>query len=220
MALGLLPGIPLFDGLAPPPLYRWVHPPAPLAPENTPPDSLSAGVPLTPGGSPAKDVVTGDGQVLVQLPQGVFATMPGQTSVRIEITPVNPATVPALPPRITVQGNVYRITTAYEPSGATATAVSPFGVQLRYPVDATMVAYNPGNGWQLLSTIPESAYLEVLGQGVTGSGLFAAVLTGVAPVKPARVPSWAFAATGVALVLAGLPALLARRRPRAAGPPE
>lgn len=217
MALGLIPGIPLFDGLAPPPLYRWVNPPAPLRSENKAPNSQTELVPLMAAGSQSEAVGTEDGQVLVQLPLGAFPAAAGQTSVRIAITPVDPAAAPALPAGETVQGNVYRIDAAYEPSGETATALSPFSVTLAYPVDATKVVYNPGTGWQVLTTQPLSASLELFGEGATGPGLYAAVLTGVAPVKPARVPSWVFAAVGVALVLVAVPTLLGRRRAGAAG---
>ncbi|MGH2718022.1 MAG: hypothetical protein ACRDJU_05540 [Actinomycetota bacterium] len=210
MALGLVAGVPLFDGLTPPPLYRWVDPPAPLAPENNAPNSQAQVVPLPV--ATAANVGTFDGQVAVQLPAGAFAPAPGQTGVRVDLEPVGPGGVPRPPPGQSVQGNVYRVAVTYEPSGQTATALSPFNVQLRYPVQATKVAYNAGNGWQLLNTISEPASQELLGTGVRGSGLVAAVLTGVAPVKPARVPSWAFLAIGAALVLVALPTLVGRRR--------
>lgn len=219
VASGLVAGVPLFDGLAPPPLYRWVVPPAVLRAENRAPSSASGTVSLEAGGSPSQDVATEDGQVDVQLPEGAFGPAPGQSAVRISVAPVDPAAAPALPPGESFQGNVYRIGATYVPSGETATVLSPFRVELRFPVDATKVVYNPGNGWQVLGTIPEPSALALIGSGATGPGLFAAVLIGVPPAKPAQVPAWVFLAVGVALVLVAVPTVVGRRRVRAATSP-
>jgi hypothetical protein len=219
VALGLVAGIPLFDGLAPPPLYRWVNPPAPLRGENLPPDGLAQALPLAAGATPAQDVATEDGQVLLALPDAAFAPEPGQAWVSITVRPVDPTRAPRTPPGTVVQGNAYRIDLTYEPSGSPATATAAFGVQLAYPVDATRVAYNGGSGWQLLPTVQEPAAQEVFGRGATASGWYAAVLTGVPPAAPSRVPPWAYAAAGAALLLAAVPALSRRRASPREPPP-
>src|SRR2546428_12010788 len=72
VALGLLAGIPVFDGLAPPPAYRWVHPPPELRAGNRAPASGSAMVPLTESGSAAASVSTPHDQGPTILPCGGF----------------------------------------------------------------------------------------------------------------------------------------------------
>src|SRR5260370_13566848 len=68
VALGLLAGIPVFDGLAPPPAYRWVRPPSELRAGNRAPASVSATVPLTETGSASALVSTPDDQLQVPNP--------------------------------------------------------------------------------------------------------------------------------------------------------
>ena len=213
VALGLLVGIPVFDGLAPPPAYRWVRPPSELRAGNRAPASVSATVPLTGTGSAAALVSTPDDQVQVSIPAGAFPPAAGQNALGVDIQPLDPAQVPAPPAGMVIQGNADRITIADVPSGATPTAVQPVDVTLRYPVDATSVILSDGAGWQVLPTTLESAALAV-DATTTRFGIFAAASTGVTPSRPRRTPAWAYAAAGAALLAAGIPTLMARRRPQ------
>ena len=217
VALGLLAGIPAFDGLAPPPAYRWVHPPSELRAGNRPPAPASATVPLTDTGSAAALVSTPDDQVQVSIPAGAFPPAAGQNALEVSIQPLDPAQVPAPPAGMAIQGNAYRITVAAVPSGATPTAVQPVDVTLRYPVDATSVILSDGAGWQVLPTTLESAALAV-DATTTRFGIFAAASTGVTTSPPKRTPAWAYAAAGAALLAAGIPTLMARRRPQPPAP--
>ena len=217
VALGLLAGIPAFDGLAPPPAYRWVHPPSELRSGNRPPAPASATVPLTDTGSAAALVSTPDDQVQVSIPAGAFPPAAGQTALGVDVQPLDPAQVPAPPAGMIIEGNAYRITVAYVPSGVTVTAVQPVDVTLRYPVDATTVILSDGAGWQVLPTTLESAALAV-DATTTRFGIFAAAGTSVTS-RPRRTPAWAYAAAGAALLAAGIPTLLARRRPQPPPPP-
>jgi hypothetical protein len=210
VALGLLTGVPLFDGLAPPPAYRWVHPPSELRAGNKPPSSAAATVPLTDAGSAAAIVSTPDGQAQVSIPAGAFPPAPGQNALGAAIQPLDPAQVPPPPAGTAIQGNAYRISVVYVPSGATATAVQPVDVTLRYPVDATQMILLSGSAWQVLPTTLESAALAV-DAATTQFGVFAAASTGVTPSRPRRTPAWAYAAAGAALLAAGIPTLAARR---------
>ncbi|HWD71100.1 MAG TPA: hypothetical protein VG779_01115 [Actinomycetota bacterium] len=219
VALGLLAGIPLFDGLAPPPAYRWVHPPPELRAGNRAPASVSATVPLTDTGSAAAVVSTPDDQVQVSIPASAFPPAAGQTALAVDIRPLDPAQVPPPPAGMTIEGNAYRITVASVPSGATATAVQPVDVTLRYPVDATSVILSADGGWQVLPTTLESAALAV-DATTTRFGIFAAASTGVTPSRPRRTPAWAYAAAGAALLAAGIPTLMARRRPQPSPSPQ
>src|SRR5438105_3280412 len=211
-ALGVLVGIPVFDGLAPPPAYRWVRPPSELRAGNRAPASVSATVPLTGTGSAAALVSTPDDQVQVSIPAGAFPPAAGQNALEVDVQPLDPARVPAPPAGTAIQGNAYRITVAGVPSGATVTAVQPVDVTLRYPVDATSVILLTDAGWQALPTTLESAALAV-DATTTRFGIFAAAGAGVTS-RPRRTPAWAYAAAGAALLAAGIPTLLARRRPQ------
>ena len=213
VALGLLAGIPVFDGLAPPPAYRWVHPPPELRAGNSSPASASATVPLTDTGSAAAVVSTPDDQVQLSIPAGAFPSAAGQNALGVNVQPLDPAQVPGPPAGVDIQGNAYRITVAYVPSGATPSAVQPVDVTLRYPVDATSVILLTDAGWQALPTTLESAALAV-DATTTRFGIFAAASIGVTPSRPRRTPAWAYAAAGAALLAAGIPTLMARRRPQ------
>jgi hypothetical protein len=206
VALGLTAGIPLFDGLAPPAAYRWVRPPTELRSGNKIPASASATIPFTA----ASVVSTPDDQVRVSIPADAFPPAPGQTGLGITIRPLDPGQVPPPPPGIAIQGNAYRITVASVPSGATATALQPVDVVLRYPVDATQVILLAGGGWQTLATTLESAALAV-DATTTQFGVFAAASTGAPASRPRRTPAWAYLAAGAGLLAAGAPTLVARR---------
>ena len=212
VALGLLAGIPVFDGLAPPPAYRWVRPPSELRAGNRAPASVSATVPLVGTGSAAALVSTPDDQVQVSIPAGAFPPSAGQSALEVDVQPLDPARVPAPPAGTAIQGNAYRITVAGMPSGATVTAVQPVDVTLRYPVDATSVILLTDAGWQALPTTLESAALAV-DATTTRFGIFAAAGPGVTS-RPRHTPAWAYAAAGAALLAAGIPTIIARRRPR------
>jgi hypothetical protein len=211
VALGLRAGVPLFDGLAPPPAYRWVRPPPELRSGNKAPASASATVPLTDAGSAAAVVSTADDQAQVSLPAGAFPPVAGQTGLGVAIQPLDPVQVPAPPAGTAIEGNPYRITVAYVPSGSTATAVQPVDVMLRYPVDATQMILFTGSTWRLLPTTLESAALAI-DATTTQLGVFAAASTEVTPARPRRIPAWAYAAAGVALFAAGVPTLASRRK--------
>ena len=208
-AMGVRPGLPLLDGLAPPPLYRWVSPPAELRRDNKAPAPVVTDVDLTASGTPAALVATADSQVELDLPTGAFAAQPGQTSVRVSVQPLDPASVTPPPAGLAIQGNAYRIDATYQPAGTPATPTASVDVALRYPVDATQALLLSGGAWQLLATTPESSAETVVGHA-GGFGVFAAALAGAAPARPARAPAWAYAAAGLGLLAAGIPLL--RRR--------
>ena len=212
-ALGFLPAVPLLDGLAPPPAYRWVRPPPELRRNNQAPAALAASVTLTASGSQAADLATSDQQVQLNLPAGAFPPAPEQVALSVTVQPLDPAALPPPPAGIAVQGNAYRIAVAYVPSGATATAVQPVDVILRYPVDATRVILLARGEWQFLPATLQSAALSIAAT-TRELGVFAAA--GAAGLsRPARTPAWAYAAAGLALLAAAVPTLLRRTRPGA-----
>ena len=108
---------PLLDGFIPPAPYRWVDPPPELANSNLPPASGKTRILIGPQGSAAAFFATDDAQVTLNVPKGAFPARPGNDAVVVTIEPVDPASVGALPGRLSVKGNVYLIAAAYRPTG-------------------------------------------------------------------------------------------------------
>ena len=115
------PLLPLFDGLAPPPPYRWVKPPPELASSNEQPASITREAPLGPEGSPFLNVTPEDAQAVVVMEAGAVAANPPDTSVRVAVTPHDSGTLGGLPPGLTAVSNAYEVAITYQPSGAVPT---------------------------------------------------------------------------------------------------
>lgn len=147
---GPLPVHLLYDGLAPLPPYRWVHPPSDRAGDNQRPAPRTGMIPLDAPGSRAGEVDTDDDQALVTFPAGAIAVRAGETSVRIVITPLDPATVAPVPAGRRFEGNAYRVEATYVASATPAVLTRPVTVVLRYAVHGTAVLQSDGGGWKSL----------------------------------------------------------------------
>jgi hypothetical protein len=117
------PLLPLFDGLAPPPPYRWVKPPPETAADNEQPAAAEKEAPLGPEGSPFINVTPEDGQALVVLEAGAVAAHPPDTSVRVSVVPHDAGTLGHLPDDLSPAGNAYLVLVTYQPSGAPVAAI-------------------------------------------------------------------------------------------------
>ena len=89
----------LLDGMAPLAPYRWLRPPSELARGNQLPAAGAATLALGPSGVPAASVATDDGQATVSLNDNVIGPQAGESSVRVMITPIDPASVAPPPAR-------------------------------------------------------------------------------------------------------------------------
>jgi hypothetical protein len=148
---------PLLDGLAPPPPYRWVNPPAELAASNRPPASTRFTVSLTASGSQLGAFSTSDGQLNLVLSEGAVPARPGQTGVEVAVDPVDPATLGPVPAGLVGAGNAYRIQASYRPSGERVEALGgQSSIGLVYPLLSTAVA-DPG-GHVVLSSADGRAW--------------------------------------------------------------
>jgi hypothetical protein len=114
---------PLFDGFHPP-AYRWVKPPKQFAAGNVPPTPAQATVALQPAGSDAGRVFTPEGQALLTLEAGTIAPHPPDTSVDLSLTAFDATTLGRLPPTLELEGNAYRVTFTYRPSGVDVTGLA------------------------------------------------------------------------------------------------
>lgn len=195
---------PLFEGIGPPPAYRWVKPPAALASNNVPPKPNDTDIPLTPTGSQQSGAQSEDNQVVLNLaPNAVPAHAP-DTSIRIHIEPLDPGTLGPVPPDVRANGNAYRVTITYQPSGTPVTSLTaPGNILLTIPLPAAgllssadgrswtdigkqTVPGQPivggpfnGPGWFLGTTHPQSASTSSGGGGGSTGVIVVAVLVGV-----------------------------------------
>jgi len=163
----------LYDGLAPLPPYRWVHPPAERASDNQAPQLGTGTITFGPSGSRAAEVATGDDQALVTFPQSVIAPRSGAPSVKVVITPLDPATVAPAPNGQRFDGNAYRIEANYATSAEPVILSGPVTVVLRYPVHGTLICRFTDPGWKTLPTNRFDGSQQVLANS-DGLGIFVA----------------------------------------------
>jgi len=205
---GARPVRPIFDGLAPPAPYKWVSPPPDIASGNSPPASAGESLPLKSGGTDETSVATADGQATLILPQGAFTASVSNTSVRIDITPKDPARYGSPPSRLSYSGNAYEMRATYEPSGTSATPALNVTVLLSYPITATQIVLRSGSGWTTVPTTSVAASLQVFAK-TKSVGVFAAV----GPGTSNSLRWWTLGiASGIAAVLGLAFGLRERRR--------
>ena len=192
---GLVPTRPLYDGTAPPPPYRWVKPPSDLADTNQPPDAGSGTVAFTNGESANTTVPTNDGQAIVAFQQGSFKPLAGQTSAKVTITPIDPATVGPSPAGYDYDGNAYRVNATYAPSG-TAAEIAPTTcptntqttttkcptVVLRFPLFGTELFRYDDTAWTHLEAHTSPTSLQVFAD-TPKLGVFAVAGVSLPPVR-------------------------------------
>jgi hypothetical protein len=188
---------PLLDGTGPLQAYRWVSPPPDLAPTNVAPDPLTFSLPLRADGVQGGGPSSKDGQITVIVATGAIAAHDTDTSVRFDVTPVDPGTLKEPGHGLAAFGNVYRIDATYLPSGSPVrTLAGSLDVVLVYPITVTLhtakheiASSANGKLWtvrkgndfvaaqQVEAVVPELGYVVVAG------------IPGPAPVIASPVPS-------------------------------
>ena len=140
---------PLFDGAGGTLPYQWVNPPAIFKPTNVKPAAGRTTVPIQNGHSFAVTVTTPDQQFLATLLEGAIPPEAGATAVVATVTPLDPATLGAVPSGLVPDGNAYRLQLAYQPSGNAVVRLdkqSP--LQLSIPSPATTMLFSAdGRTW-------------------------------------------------------------------------
>jgi hypothetical protein len=149
---------PLFEGIGPAPPYQWVDPPPEFASGNVKPHAAVREVALTATGSPLTSLSSGDAQVVVNIPDGAVPPRPGDTAVAVTFEPLAPKQFAAPPVGLRADGNVYRVTFAYKPSGQVLDAVpqgkeGSFVMGLPEPGVALLWSAD-GKRWERLATQP------------------------------------------------------------------
>jgi hypothetical protein len=212
-AWAVTPGF--YDGFSPPQPYNWVCPP-PQAGANQAPTTGHDVVKVIDGISEASSAFTDDGQVVMGFLPGSFDAK-GATTVTVDITPVT--TCPQ-PPGLRFVTNTYAIT-------ATAPLVMPATLVMRYSnlvVDPSYVyrAASLSGPWtnigansqaQLWTIDTKTDHLSYFAAGFPSNAVSSGARSANNQILPAVV-----AALIVAVLLAGVPLSIVRRRSAARRP--
>jgi hypothetical protein len=147
---------PLFEGIGPAPPYQWVDPPSQFAAGNVKPHADVRELPLAAGGSGLTSLSSGDAQVVVNIPDGAIPPKAGETTVVVEFAPLSPKQFAAPPAGLRADGNVYRVTAAYKPSGeAIETVAKPGNIVMGLPEPGVALLWSAdGKRWDRLTTQP------------------------------------------------------------------
>ena len=195
---------PLFEGIGPPPAYRWVKPPAAFASGNVPPAPNDTDLDMTPTGSQQSGAQSEDNQVVLNLAPNAVPPHPPDTKLRIHIDPIDPGTLGPVPPDLRPNGNAYKVTMTYQPSGAPATTITaPGNVLLTVPLPAAGLLYaGDGRAWTNIGkqTVP--------GQPIVG-GPFNATGWFVAATHPQAAPKSSGGGSAGVIIVVVLVAALA-----------
>ena len=170
---GLLPTRPLYDGTTAVQPYRWVNPPPDLQHGNTKPTSATGTFPISGKTSPPVNLNTDDGQASLIFPPGGIVLAAGQTSVKLTITPFDPAKVATAPAGFDYDGNAYSVVGTYVPSGkplqipkavcSLSNANACATVVLRYAFSATKMFVLNGQTWTEVKSQTAGAALQIYG---------------------------------------------------------
>jgi hypothetical protein len=223
---------PSLDGLALRPAHRWARSAPSPATQTTQPatDTFELRFRGRPARSDLGGLSTRDDQFFVVFSEGAVRPSPGQTSVHIEVTPLDPAALGPGPEGLQAVGKVYRLQLSYAPSGR---PIESFAAEVRagfsYSLaastalaDLTVVHSRDGRIWTRLATDAPSAReatSQIPSPGYLLLATSPAAITGDTPGARLRLLALALVA-GLALV-AVLLVLRWRARPRGRhqGPP-
>ncbi len=148
-------GVPirlLYDGEMPIPPYRWLRPPGDISGPHQPAQTGTGTVALTAAGSRYSVVGTDDAQAWVVFSKDAVVREPGESQVRVGITPLDPSAVPVPPPGMRFDGNAYQIQAVYAKSGQPVKLHEVVTVMLRYPRHAQEILHLSGSHWVVLAT--------------------------------------------------------------------
>jgi len=159
---------PLYEGIGPAAPYRWVAPPAQFKATNLPPAHASELIDLTASGSPQIGGETSDGQLVLTIPAGAVPASTTQRAILVSITPFDPAQLGALPTGLHADGNAYRVTMAYSPSGQPIPASA-------HPVD--LIIETPVPSVALLSSADGQTWARIADNHIPGRAAVFATFT-------------------------------------------
>jgi hypothetical protein len=151
------------------------------------------------------------------LNDNVIAPQAGESSVRVTITPIDPAAVAPPPADMRFDGNAYRFNAVYQLSDRPARLQKPATIVLRYATAAGQMsrAAPAGPNWTIVKSTNYPGNLQVLVADSEVLGIFTTLAPrGLSYVH--RTSWWVYAAAAgapiAALLIGFLPRMLSRRR--------
>jgi len=193
-------GAVLFDGMAPPPRYRWLHPPRALARDNQPPSSGRGAIVLAGGASRMAFVPTDDAQALISFAPGAVLVRRGETQVSVAVVPRDPASIGAPPAGLRFDGNAYEFRGTYSSSQAPLALRKPVSIILRYASGASHILRSAGSTWTVVSSADFPAAMQRTAE-VTAMGVYVVAAPSDLPFVR-RPTGWRYAIGGSVLIIA------------------
>jgi hypothetical protein len=204
---------PVLDGLGPLAPYRWVSPP-PGVPDEGPPQGATFELVVDDEGSEPDVVFTPDDQVTLVMDRGAVGPAAGRRSVTIEVTPLDPATLGALPGDLRPFGNAVRIDVPeIERFDGQVDVVLLYPETITFHATRHEILWSPdGTDWRPLDTTDTratqqaQATLEAPGNVVVGA---VPVPHPLAPASPSGTDGGEGSGTPILIVVAGAVVLIA-----------
>lgn len=204
-----------YDGFAPQMPYNWVCPPVHIA-ANQPPKSGHLEIKVIGGVSDANSAFTDDAQLVIGFLPGAFNAT-GKTVITVDIQPVSPC---PKPPGLTFVTNAYLIT-ADAPLVKKATLLMRYSDIVAAPSTVHYSASADGP-WTSIGALSEAQPFTI-DTSTDKLGYFAAGYPSNA-VSHSGGNTWllplAIAVLIVAVLVAGVPLAMMRRRQRVEGEPD
>ncbi len=172
--------LPLYEGVGNAPAYQWVNPPAVFKTANVPPKASTQRIALGKSGSSVGGISSQDTQFIVTLSAGAIPPHAGSTTATAQIDPIDPATLSPLPGGVRPNGNAYRITVAYDPSGPAITTFSAKAsevLSVPLPANRGLFYSSDGRSWTRVAGPPPATETNTVSAQSDRTGIFLAGTT-------------------------------------------
>lgn len=161
---------PLYDGFGTHPegRYLWLNPPKESVAGNERPHIGTAQVLIEGDTSLSNIATTDDGQALATFETGAIAPHSSDTKAEITLVPFDSTTLGELPDGLRAEGNAYRLTVEYRPSGTPVTALQRPGVVALTAARTVDVLLHSADGRTWREVAGASAF-GLASRGMTGA---------------------------------------------------
>jgi hypothetical protein len=188
-----------------------VNPPPDRVKDNKPPNGVTGSISLTSIGS-SGSVQTPDIQGQLLSDSNSIPVLPGQTSVKVSIQPLDPDKVGPPPPGgFHYDSNAYKFDATYEPSGQPVTTMT-VTIVLSFATAADHIFRWNGSGWDPLPTTPAGQNQLFAPADRLGTFVAAGTATGTTAKQANPVVLVAEVAVPFAVIAVVLVVVLTRRR--------
>jgi hypothetical protein len=172
--------LPLYEGVGPAPNYQWVNPPAVFKTGNVTPKPVTETIAVGAKGNKTAAVSSQDTQFIVTVNAGGIPARSGSPSALMTITPLDPATLSALPGGVRADGNAYRMTVVYNPDNVPLSSfASSASIVLSVPLPGNRgVYFSPdGKSWNRVAGPAPTSQPNTIGAQSRDTGIFLAGTT-------------------------------------------